>query len=418
MALPNAVAVGNAVGKPKPKASFSVSSDPSQNTSGPNSIIAGRASGRTSAASAGAKQWLMGLLLSDYFVLYLSLAYMAVLVPFIPSLLTPQNAVNILSNTWPLLVVAIGQTFVLAIAGIDLSQGAVIGMTSVVGAMLIAVGANPVILDQAPIWGLFLTDQGGLFNGLSIAVPLGILVMMLTAALIGLLNGFAVAVIGMPAFMTTLVTMLIVGAFAIYLPLSYNIEQLPDSFIALGKGDIVSLYFGAKEESQIPRKVIYSFITYPMIIALTVTVCAHVLLNRTVFGRHVLAIGANRKAAEISGVPVRRVIIAVFMLSAVCASIAAVLYSARLGAGRPTLGSGTFLLDIIGAAVIGGTSLFGGKAKIKWTFFGVLFFVILSNSLSYMNLTAFQVDMVKGGVIAAAAYVDVLRTRLLRDHVR
>jgi ribose/xylose/arabinose/galactoside ABC-type transport system permease subunit len=355
------------------------------------------------------------ILLSDYFVLYLSLAYMAVLAPFIPTLLAPQNFVNILSNTWPLLIVAIGQTFVLAIAGIDLSQGAVIGITSVVGAMLIAMGGNPVILGGAPIWGSILTEQGGLFSGLALAVPLGILMMILTAALIGALNGYAVAVIGMPAFMTTLVTMLIIGALAIYLPLSYNIEQLPESFIKLGKGDLVSLYFGAKDESQIPRKIVYSFITYPMVIALSVAFFAHMLLNRTVFGRQVLAIGANRKAAEISGVPVRRVIIIVFMISAVCAAIASVLYSARLGAGRPTLGAGTFLLDIIGAAVIGGTSLFGGKAKIKWTFFGVLFFVLLSNSLSYMNLTAFQVDMVKGVVIAAAALLDVWRTRLARE---
>lgn len=370
-------------------------------------------------ATAQSKTTLTGritqILLSDYFVLYLSLAYLAVLAPFIPTLLAPENFVNILSNTWPLLIVAIGQTFVLAIAGIDLSQGAVIGITSVVGAMLIATGGNPVVLGGAPIWGIILTEQGGLFNGMAMAVLLGILMMITTAAVIGALNGYAVAVIGMPAFMTTLVTMLIVGALAIYLPLSYNIEQLPESYIKLGKGDLVSLYLGAKDASQIPRKIIYSFITYPMVISLSVAFFAHVLLNRTVFGRQVLAIGANRKAAEISGIPVRRIIIMVFMISAVCAALASVLYSARLGSGRPTLGAGTFLLDIIGAAVIGGTSLFGGKAKIKWTFFGVVFFVLLSNSLNYMNLTAFQVDMVKGVVIAGAALLDVWRTRLLRE---
>ncbi|MCA9915060.1 MAG: ribose ABC transporter permease, partial [Anaerolineae bacterium] len=88
-------------------------------------------------------------------------------------------------------------------------------------------------------------------------------------------------------------------------------------------------------------------------------------------------------------------------------------FSARLEAGRPTLGAGTFLLDVIGATVIGGTSLFGGKGKIPWTIFGVLFFVLLSNTLNLMNLSAFQIDMVKGGVILAAAVLDVTRTRLL-----
>jgi len=155
-----------------------------------------------------------------------------------------------------------------------------------------------------------------------------------------------------------------------------------------------------------------------MVIAVSVALLAHILLGRTVFGRHVMAIGINRKAAEISGVPVRRVIILVFVVSAVCAAIGSILYSARLEAGRPSLGEGAFLLDVIGAAVIGGTSLFGGKAKVVWTFFGVMFFVLLSNTLNLMNLSSFQVDMVKGGVILAAASLDVLRTRLSRARTR
>jgi len=358
---------------------------------------------------------LTDLFLSDYFVLYMSLAYFLVLVPFLPTLATPQNLSNILSNIWPLLVVAIGQTFVLAIAGVDLSQGAVIGLSSILCAMLIATGANPDVLAKAPVWGLIIDEQGGLFNGIAAAIPLAILLSLCVAALVGLLNGIAVAVIGMPAFMTTMVLMLIFGALAIYLPLSENINQLPPNFVMLGKGDLISLYFGTKAESQIPRKIIYSFVTYPMVIALAVTFCAYVILNRTVFGRQILAIGSNRTAAKISGVPVTRVIILVFVMSSVCAGIASILYSGRLEAGRPTLGAGAFLLDVIGAAVIGGNSLFGGKAKIKWTFFGVLFFVLLSNTLNLMNLTAFVVDMVKGGVIVVAALLDVWRSRLLRE---
>ncbi len=128
-----------------------------------------------------------------------------------------------------------------------------------------------------------------------------------------------------------------------------------------------------------------------------------------------MAVGANRKAAEISGVPVRRIIVLVFVLSSVCATVGAVLYSARLEAGRPTLGEGTFLLDVIGATVIGGTSLFGGKGKVLWTVFGVLFFVLLSNTLNLMNLSTFHIDMVKGGVILAAALLDVARSRVLRS---
>ena len=93
------------------------------------------------------------VLLSDYFVLYLSIAYLLVLVPFLPTLSTPGNLTNLMSNMWPLLVVAVGQTFVLTIAGIDLSQGAVMGLTSVVTAVLIATAAPAQVLANAPVWG-------------------------------------------------------------------------------------------------------------------------------------------------------------------------------------------------------------------------------------------------------------------------
>ena len=354
------------------------------------------------------------LLLSDYFVLYLSLAYFLVLVPFLPTLSTPGNISNVLSNMWPLLVVAVGQTFVLTIAGIDLSQGAVMGLTSVVAAMLIATAAPASVLANAPVWGTLLTEAGGLLAASPFASALGIAAMLAVAALIGLFNGLAVARLSMPPFMVTLVTMIAVAAFAIWLTQSNNIRELPESFVALGKGDLVSVWFGPKTESQLPRREVYSLVTWPMVIALATAFLAHVLLNRTVFGRYVFAIGINRRAAEISGVPVARVIVAVFVLSAVCAAIASILYTGRLETGRPTLGAGNFLLDVIGATVIGGTSLFGGKGKVLWTFFGVLFFVLLSNTLNLMNLSAFHIDMVKGGVILMAAFLDVVRTRLMR----
>ncbi|MBB5221842.1 ribose/xylose/arabinose/galactoside ABC-type transport system permease subunit [Amaricoccus macauensis] len=366
-------------------------------------------------AGADLGQRVRALLLSDYFVLYLSLAYFLALVPFLPTLSTPGNIVNLMSNMWPLLVVAVGQTFVLTIAGIDLSQGAVMGLTSVVVAMLIATAAPATVLANAPIWGSLLTEQGGLLAGIPFASAVGIAAMLAVAALVGLFNGLAVARLSMPPFMVTLVTMIAVAAFAIWLTQSNNIRELPESFISLGKGDIVSVYLGPKLESQLPRREVYSFITWPMVIALAAAVFAHILLNRTVFGRWVFAVGINRKAAEISGVPVARVIVTVFVISAVCAAIASILYTARLETGRPTLGGGNFLLDVIGATVIGGTSLFGGKGKVIWTFFGVLFFVLLSNTLNLLNLSAFHIDMVKGGVILMAALLDVVRTRLMRS---
>ncbi|WP_421724912.1 ABC transporter permease [Bauldia sp.] len=353
------------------------------------------------------------LFLSDYFVLYLSLAYFLVLVPFLPTLYNPANIANVLSNMWPLLAVAVGQTFVLTIAGIDLSQGSVVGFTSVVAAALLATTASPDVLSNAPIWGVLIDESGGLLHGVPGALIIGIAITLVAGTFIGMLNGLGVAVFRMPPFMVTLVAMITISALGIYLTQSENIRHLPEAYIELGKGDIVSVYLGEQDEPRIPRREIYSLITYPMIISVLLALMAHVLLNRTVFGRYVFAIGTNRKAAEISGVPVRRVITQVFMISAFCATVGAILFSARLEAGRPTLGDGNFLLDVIGATVIGGTSLFGGKGKIKWTVFGVLFFVLLSNSLNLMNLSAFTIDMVKGSVILVAALLDVLRSRLV-----
>ncbi|WP_246045507.1 ABC transporter permease [Rubellimicrobium roseum] len=350
-------------------------------------------------------------LLSDWFVLWLTLAYFLILLPVLPTLGTPANLANLLSNAWPLLVVALGQTFVMTIGGIDLSQGAVIGLTSTLGAALIATAGPPEVLSKAPIWGLLIFEDGGVLAG---QLWLGLLAMLLAGALVGLVNGTLVAWLDMPAFMVTLVSLITVGAFAIWLTQSENIRNLPDSYVALGKGEIVSVYIGPKEEPQIPRRQVHELVTYAALVAVTLAVALHLLLERTAFGRQVLAVGANRRAAEIAGVPVRRIIVLVFVLSSLCATVGAVLYSARLEAGRPTLGEGTFLLDVIGATVIGGTSLFGGKGKVLWTVFGVLFFVLLSNSLNLMNLSTFHIDMVKGGVILAAALLDVARTRLLR----
>ncbi len=363
-------------------------------------------------ARPGLAHRLRGVLLSDYFVLWLSLGYFLALVPFLPVLATPANLSNLLSNTWPLLAIAIGQTFVMTVGGIDLSQGAIVGFTSTLVAILIATSADPAVLSDAPVWGYFIDETGGAFAGLGAAMPLGVAIMLIAGALIGLANGIAVAFFRMPPFMVTLVTMIAVSAFAIWLTQSDNIRNLPDSYIALGKGDIVSLYLGPQDRPQIPRREVFSFVTYPALIAVTLAIVAHGLLGGTVFGRQVIAVGANRRAAEISGVPVRRIIVSVFVISGLCATIGAILYSARLEAGRPTLGDGTFLLDVIGATVIGGTSLFGGKGKIVWTVFGVIFFVLLSNTLNLMNLSSFHIDMMKGAVILAAASLDILRVRL------
>jgi ribose/xylose/arabinose/galactoside ABC-type transport system permease subunit len=353
------------------------------------------------------------LLLSEYFVLYLTAAYFAAAAFFFPALLEPRNLSNQLSNVWPLLAVAIGQTFVIIIAGIDLSLGAVMGIASVAGAVVMTNAADKLLLGGSPLWGTVLTEQGGLLANQPSAVAVGVLVILLFGVMAGLINGVFIARFRIPSFMMTLVMLMLLSSTAIWITQSQNIVNLPDAFGQLGKGDIVSVYFGEKLTPEIKRRDILPFVTYPMVISLALAIAAHILLSRTVFGRQVYAVGNNPRAAEISGVPVRRTIVLVFVIAGFCAAVAAVLYAARLEGGRPTIGGGSVLLDIIGATVIGGTSLAGGKGKITWTFVGVVFFVLLSNTLNYMRLSAFHIDVVKGGIIMAAALLDVLRARLV-----
>ncbi|PIE81999.1 MAG: hypothetical protein CSA11_02470 [Chloroflexi bacterium] len=339
------------------------------------------------------KAWTRRILLSENFVLYLSIAYFLVLIPFIPRIASGKNLANVFSNMWPLLILAIGQTFVLLLAGIDLSQTSIMAMASVIGGIIMTSQVNPVLFEKSPLWGVLLTEAGGPLGGSPWAAPVGILAMVLAGSLIGLLNGISVAKFKMPPFMVTLVSMIFFSGFAIYLTKSENVTHLPDAYIAIGKGQI-------------------GFVPYSFILAGILALVAHFLLTRTVLGYWFYGVGRNVRTSLVSGIPTDRVMILAYVFSGFCAALAAVLYSARLEGGRPTLGQ-NLLLDVIGATVIGGVSLFGGKGKIQWALYGVLFYTLLANSLNLLNLSYFTINIVKGGVILLAALLDVLRTRFL-----
>lgn len=356
--------------------------------------------------AAGLSRWLaLGrrLLFSEYFVLLLSIAYFLVLLPFLPLLGTRENLSNIFSNMWPLLAIAIGQTFVLIVGGIDLSQASIMAVTSVAGAMVMTSQLEPLRFDKSPLWGTLLSEQGGLLGGSLLAVPVGALTMLVVGALIGLFNGTAVTRFRMPPFMVTLVTMTFFSAFAIWLTKSENITALPAGYVAIGKENLFAIPLGGDDAIGLP---------YALLVSAGLAIIAHLVLSGTVFGRWLYAIGGNARTATVSGVPTHRAVTLAYVLSGVCAAIASILYSARLEMGFPALGESS-LLNVIGAVVIGGNSLFGGKGKIVWTVFGVLFFVLLDNTLNLLSLSAFTISIVKGAVILFAALLDVTRTRLL-----
>lgn len=340
------------------------------------------------------------LLLSEYFVLFLAIAYFLALAPFVGDIATTSNLEAILSNMWPLLVIAIGQTFVLITAGIDLSQTAVMGLASVIGAALISESLQPDLFDKTVLWDLgIVAADGGLLAGVGGALAIAAVVMLLIGALIGLFNGTAITRFGMPPFMVTLVSLTFFTAVAIWTTRSERVGGAPLSFLDLSERPLLGLSLGPLD------------VTVAFLIALFVGLAAHVTLSRTVYGRWLYAIGTNAETARISGVPVERTVTWAYVFSGACAAIGGLLYSSRLGIGQPNLGADT-LLDIIGATVIGGTSLYGGKGKVLWTVFGVLFYVLLANSLNLLDLSFYTVTIVKGAVILAAVILDTTRQRL------
>jgi ribose/xylose/arabinose/galactoside ABC-type transport system permease subunit len=309
--------------------------------------------------------------LGDWGVALLSLAYLLALGPLVPGFLSAPNLGNVVSNVLPLLAVALGQTLVLVTGGIDLSVTATVALASVAGAKV-------------------MTESGGAFPG---NAALGIAAMLAIGIGVGLVNGLAVARLRMPPFLATLAVMTFASGFAIWWTRSQGISGLPASFRAIGGTTL-----GGAPLS--------------LLVVVPLALLAHLLLSRTVFGRWLYAVGGNPRAARVSGVPVERVLVLAYVACGLCAAVAAVLYSARLETGSPVLGQRIFL-DVIGGAVIGGTSLFGGRGTVRGTAFGVLFITLVDNSLNLMGLSSFTILMVKGGVILAAAVLDALRERLV-----
>ena len=337
------------------------------------------------------------LLMSEYFALILSVVYFLVIACIVPSMFSVRNMQNIFSNMWPLFTVAIGQTFVLLLGGIDLSQSSIMSLTSVMGTIFICRSANPDTLGTSPLWGWFLTENGGPFANAPdlVATLIGIAIMLIVGILIGFINGNLIARLDMPPFMVTLISKMFFSALAILITKSRNVMFLPKSFEDLGYEAI-------------------SFIPYSFFIAVLLGIVAHFILTYTVRGRHIYSTGVNKKASQVSGISTIKTQIFVYSFSGFCAALASVLYSARMMQGRPTLGDAMFN-DIMAATVIGGTSMYGGKGKVTWTLFGVLFYTSLSTSLQQLKLDNFTIDIVKGGVILLAATLDAVRSQMQRN---
>lgn len=314
---------------------------------------------------------------SSNIILYACGLYYIIAALTTPGFFTVNNTWNLLYNWLPLLIVAIGQTFVILTAGIDLSVTSIIAVSSVVGGYLMS-------SDYSPL------------GNTTLAIVAGVVGMLLSGIVIGFINGFAVAKLKMPAFMVTLTSLMFFSGFVVWLTTSQNIYNLPEAFVNLPYSTFL-------------------WIPVPLWIGLLVLLLAYLVLNRSLYGEWIYAVGVSPKTSRISGVNVSFTLILVYVISGMCAAVGAILYTARLETGSPVMGQ-NMLLDVIGAVVIGGTSLFGGKGLLQWTVAGAFFMAMLDNSLNLAGLSFFLIMIVKGIIILLAALLNVLRERITLTH--
>jgi ribose transport system permease protein len=281
------------------------------------------------------------------------------------SFMSKDNIFNVLRQGSVVGVLAIGMTFVIATAGIDLSVGSMVAATAIAGGWLMEhIG----ILDSNPtLWFVL----GSVAFGF----------------LLGSINGLAVAYGKVVPFIATLAMLLIARGLALWIS-----DKTPISLF-----ELKSLrWFGTGEILTIPSS---------LIVFLGVATIGWVLLNRTPYGRYVVAVGGNPEAARIAGVKANRILYSVYALSGICAGIAAVLLCGRLASASPVSGQ-LYELDAIAAVVIGGTSLAGGRATIVGTVLGVITFALVFNLLTLMNLAVEIQSITKGLIILAAVLLQ------------
>ena len=300
-------------------------------------------------------------------------AMLAVFAVLSPVFLTSFNLLNILVSASVVLIMAVGQTFVIITAGIDLSVGSVLVFSGVVaGTVMFGIG-------------------GADANWLSIAI--GAIVGMAAGVAWGVVNGVLVARARVPALIVTLGTL----------------------GMALGLAQVIT---GGVDLHNVPKRLTDTFgfgdlfgIPVLVIAAVVVAVAGGILLSQTRFGRHTYAVGSNPEAARRAGIKLERTLIQVYALQGLLAGIAGVLSLARFA--TTTIGGHTAdNLAVISGVVLGGTSLFGGYGSIPGTLVGILIPVVLQNGLIILGVQPYWQTFAIGGILILAVYIDQLKRRL------
>jgi ribose/xylose/arabinose/galactoside ABC-type transport system permease subunit len=332
----------------------------------------------------------------------LMVGFFVVVVPLASSgsvnFLTTRNSQNILVAITPVLLLGLGQTFVIIGAGIDLSVGWVMSLASVLSALAIRAVFNA---------GLPLFPS----------VVIGLLAAVIGAGFVGFINGTIIAKLKVPAFIVTLGSSFIVRGVALLMSENTTVIGLPpgirdygnDALLYYIRGEGGGLYFFQRPEvaGDFVRRM-DAILPYPVVLTAIVVAFAAFLLRRTQFGRHTYAIGGGLEAAIRTGIPVDRRVISLYVLSAATAGIAGFLSTLRFSAGSAVIGD-PLLLSSIAAVIIGGVSLFGGAGTVIGTVIGALIIAVLTTGLVMLNVEAFWQFIVIGTVVIIAVLIDQSR---------
>ncbi|MCV9998233.1 ABC transporter permease [Pararhizobium sp. YC-54] len=277
---------------------------------------------------------------------------------------TPNNISNLLRQGAMTAILAVGQTFVIITAGIDLSVGAVVGFSSVTVAWLLQHGV--------PLWP-----------------AMGIT--LLVGVLIGTFHAFGIVRMGLPAFIITLATLTSLRGIGLLVTNGSTISISDESFTNFSRADflgIPSLFW----------------------MVIVVAIPAYIFLHLSRWGRYLFAVGSNSEAARLSGVNVNRTIYLAYILSSTCAAFVGLLLASRIGIGNATQAEG-WELQAIASSVIGGTSLFGAVGSVHGPLLGAFILATINNGANLLNVNAFVQRIITGVLIIVIVYFDQLRRR-------
>lgn len=294
---------------------------------------------------------------------------------------TVNNAMTIALQVTSIALLGIGATCVIITGGIDLSVGSVLALAGVVAALAVK------------DWG--------------IPVPFAMLIGILTGSICGWINGILVTKMKLPPFIATLGMMLIARGFALQITGARAVSGLGEAFGVLGNGSLFRIVNIG--DDGFPT-VVFPGIPYPVILMVVIAVAVSLMLNRSVLGRHIYAVGSNADAARLSGVNVARVVSFTYVLSGTLAGLTGCVLMSRLVTAQPNEGV-MYELDAIASAVIGGTSLMGGVGTISGTGIGAFVIGILRNGLNMNGVSAFTQQIIIGLVILGTVWIDQLRNR-------